>query len=728
MRTRFTFLMGQNQPRWDAASRSAIFFCGSLVLGLALVLMGQPIFGKDTVKEKGLWSLQPVVRPEIPQGAGAAAHPIDAFLSETCREKGLKPFGRSDKLTWLRRVTQDLTGLPPSLEEQDAFSADESAGAVEKVVERLLASEQHGVRYARHWLDVLRYADLDEYMPSEPGIHLWRDWVIAALNRDLPFDEFARAQICGNRAARRQTVSAAGHLTAVAPRPEDLFALGFLARGATTRANTDQQLAIAAVETISSAFLGMTVACAKCHDHFYDPIKQTDYYSMKALFDPLVLRPVELATAEQVFGRGRAVQEHESRLQAVVEAMRKFIEPYHSRLYEERLLMLPKEAQEAIRKPEKTRSAAEQKVAEDYHPILRIDPPKIKEIMPPEKVKEYENFLKQIESMKPPEPLPVFWSVEEDAKRAAETNYVLRTGDPTRPKLNQPVGPGFPFAPTKVDFREGRRETFVDWLTAAENPLFARVAVNRVWQWHFGTGLHKTAGDFGELGGTPVHPKLLDWLSAEFVAHQYSLKWLHKLIVTSEAYQRTSSGPAEQEAANRRLDPANQYFWKYPLRRLEAEPIRDAMLFAAGTLDMQVGGKSFSTAKTEPASLRRTAYMARGYRSSSDVMPDYLTTFDAEDGRATCPRRNQTVTAPQALFMMNSEWADGVSAQFAARLEKISAGDSSAVVTLGFRIAFGRPPTEGERKQALAHFSADPEGTKSLAWLLLNLDEFLYVR
>lgn len=465
---------------------------------------------KDATKSADLWSLKPLIRPQVPRGICSSTNPIDAFIGETCRDQGLSPLGTADKLTWLRRVTLDLTGLPPSLQEQEAFEGDESPEALDRVVDRLLASDQHGVRYGRHWLDVLRYADRDENMPAAPGIHLWRDWVIAAINQDLPYDEFVRAQVCGNRAAQRRIISAAGHLTPVEPRPEDVFALGFLARGATTQMNADQQLAISAVETISSAFLGMTVGCAKCHDHFYDPIAQTDFYSMKALFDPLVLRRVDLARAEEVFAQGRAVQQHQAKLGALVDRMRRFIAPYHDRLYEERLSVLPHDVQAAIRKPEKERNAQEQKIADDYYPVLRIDPPKIKELMSADEVKQYEEFLKQIEELKVAEPLPVFWTVEEDAKRAAETNYVLTTGDPTRARLSQPVQPGFPFAQKKPEFRDGRRETFADWLTAPENPLFARVAVNRIWQWHFGAGLHRNAGDFGTLGGAPLHPSLLD--------------------------------------------------------------------------------------------------------------------------------------------------------------------------------------------------------------------------
>jgi hypothetical protein len=348
--------------------------------------------------------------------------------------------------------------------------------------------------------------------------------------------------------------------------------------------------------------------------------------------------------------------------------------------------------------------------------------------MPPEEAKQYDDYLKRISALKAPQPLPVFWTVEEDAKRAAEKCYVLTTGDPTRPKLNEEVQPGFPFAPEKLEFREGRRETFVDWLTAPENPLFARVAVNRIWQWHFGQGLHHASSDFGTLGGKPVHPKLLDWLASEFIARQYSMKWLNRLIVTSDTYRRASSGPVDQERANQRIDPENQLLWKFPLQRLEAEPIRDSMLLIAGELDLTLGGKSFESEKVESGSSRRAAYLVRGYRSYAEVMPDFLQTFDVEDGRMVCPRRTQTVTAPQALWMMNNEFVENVSTRFAERLKKDAIGDPAAAVTLGFRTALGRLPTDAERAKALNYTQGDPGRIKGFAWLLLNLDEFLYVR
>ncbi|MSU35908.1 MAG: DUF1553 domain-containing protein [Pedosphaera sp.] len=675
-----------------------------------------------------LWALRPIVRPAVPEGGTASKNPIDAFIAKSCRDRGLTTTGPADPLVWLRRVTFDLTGLAPTPAEQESYLEDSSAGGRDKAIARLLGSEQHGVRYGRHWLDVLRYADFDENMPATPGIHYWRDWVIHAINQDLPFDDFVRAQITGNRAAKRKTISPEGHLSEVPPRPEDRFALGFLARGATSPGNADYQLSFSAVETISTAFMGMTIGCAKCHDHFFDPIRQADYYSMKAIFDPLVVRPMDLATPEQVFAHGRSVAEHESRLQRVVEAMRRFVAPYHTQLYEERLSALPPEAQAAIRKPEKQRSAAEQKIAEDYHPILRIDPIKMKAIMTPEVIKEYDGYLKQLAALKAPEPLPVFWTVEDDAKRASEKRYVLTTGDPARPKLSQEVQPGFPLVTRPPEFRDGRRETLADWLTAAENPLLPRVAVNRIWQWHFGSGLHGSANDFGSLGGAPIHPQLLDYLAAEFIAHRYSMKWLHTLIVTSETYQRASRVTADAAIANQRIDPDNRMYWKYPLNRLEAESIRDALLQAAGTLELHLGGKSFDMGGTNVSSNRRTAYVQRGYRSYQEVMPAYLQTFDAEDGRIVCPRRNQTVTAPQALFLMNDSLTEDVSKLFAARLAGEFPGDLTSAVRAGYRQALGRHPTSTEEVRASTYLAGDPSRLKGFSWAVLNLDEFLYLR
>ena len=632
------------------------------------------------------WYLKPVVRPPIPVSAAKFANPIDAFIAAQHQAKSLKAVGRADRRTLLRRVYLDLIGIPPTVAEQEAFLKDESPTAYEKMVDRLLASEQHGVRYARHWLDVLRYADVDEGMIAAPGIHLWREWVINALNNDVPYDQFVCAQLTGYRSSARTEVSALGFQERIEPRADDLFALGFLARGAVVHGDKEiQELPIAAVETISTAFMGMTVGCAKCHDHEYDPIKQRDFYTMKALFDPLVLKKVTLANPAEIVGQGKKLDAIDKKLAAVEKPIQTLIAPYKKKLLDERIAQLPADAQAVILKPAKERTVSEEKIADDYFPILRIDVSKIMLIMPEAERERYRGLVKeyqQLQTARSAAALPVFWTVEIDRKKELEKSYILTSGDPLRPQKKNEVGPGWPFAPAKIDFRAGRVETFADWLTARENPLFARVAVNRLWQWHFGEGLQKTPNDFGKLGGVPSNPLLLDWLASEFVRQKFSMKAMHRLIVTSETYQMASEGGD----TNAKIDPANAYLWRYRLRRLDAETVWDSIFSAAGTLDLKLGGRSFDP-KTDPA--RRGAYMIRGYASNREVMPAFLQAFDADDGRAPCPLRTRTITAPQSLFLMNSDVIDTAVAKFAERLKQAAGNDLKAAVDLGYALPWG---------------------------------------
>jgi hypothetical protein len=693
-----------------------------------------------------LWALQPVARPEVPKGVTQSPNPIDAFIAAEYQARGLTSARPADPRTLLRRAFLDLTGIPPTPAEQEAFLQDPSPDAYEKMVDRLLASEQHGVRYARHWLDVLRYADVDERMVAAPGIHLWRDWVIHALNHDLPYDQFVRAQLTGYRSATRTQMSATGVRSRAEPRPDDQFALGFLARGAVVRDGKDaQELPLAAVETVSTAFMGLTVGCAKCHDHMYDPIKQRDFYAMKALFDPLVVRKVTLATPAEVFAAGQALDEADRRRAELEGPLNELIAPYKQKLYEDRVAMLPADVQAVIRKPEKQRTAPEQKIADDYYPVLRIDADKLLEVMPAAERRKYQELQRQLNQIgvgRRGPSLPTFWTVEVDPKKEAEKSYILTSGDPERPEKNHEVQPGWPFAPATIDFRDGRVEAFADWLTAPENPLFARVGVNRLWQWHFGEGLQKTPSDFGTLGGAPSNRRLLDWLASEFVKRGFSMKAMHRLIVTSDTYKLASDADPALAARNSQADASDTYLWRFRLRRLEAEPIWDAIFAAAGTLDLSVGGPSFDIGApagrrggglrgnrpVDSGTHRRAAYLVRGYSTSRDVVPHFLQVFDVDDGRAPCPLRTQTVTAPQGLFLMNSDVIDKACAQFAERLKAESRGDLNAAVDLAYRITLARPPSPAERERSLTFLANDQARLKNFAWLLFNLDEFIYVR
>jgi hypothetical protein len=602
------------------------------------------------------------------------------------------------------------------------------------------------VRWGRYWLDVLRYADLDgldgSVMPASNGIYLWRDWVIRALNHDMPYDDFVRAQILGNRHKPEVATSATGRRARVEGSAEDTFALGFLARSAVTRNDKDHDVAFGAVETISTAFMGMTVGCAKCHDHKFDPILQQDFYAMKAIFDPLVLKNVMLATPAEIFANGEKLDEFSRKSAPINAAIEALTGPYRTKLYNERVALLTPDVQAIIRKAEKDRTPAEEKVAEDYFPVLRIDPSKIKLEMTPEEITRYDALLKQQKALGRVQALPSYWTVEEDRDLLREKSYILTTGDPARPEKDKPVEPGFPFQPANVDFRDGRREAFVEWLTAPSNPLFARVAVNRVWGWHFGEGLQKVTSDFGLLGGKPSNPKLLDYLASEFVAHNYSMKWLHKLIVTSDTYQLSSKPERTLVTRNEKADARNTYLWHFRLQRLAAEPIWDSIHYASDDLDMTVGGKSFQLkvpdqkqtiflpkdSVTDERNNRRGMYLIRGYIPSTDVMSNFLTSFDVDDGRTPCPVRTQTVTAPQALFTMNDDLIEKESAKLAELVLKESGGDVHAAVLDAYRRTLGRKPSASELDYALTYIEKDPARMKELAWLLYNLDEFIYVR
>ena len=373
---------------------------------------------------------------------------------------------------------------------------------------------------------------------------------------------------------------------------------------------------------------------------------------------------------------------------------------------------------------------AEQKIADDYFPILRIDSGKINEILPKEVRIQSQKLEKQLDEVnkvvRSAPRIPVFYTVEVDRIREQEKSYILTSADTTLPELKNEVQPGWPFSNVDIDFREGRIEAFADWLTAPENPLFARVAVNRLWQWHFGVGLHKQPSDFGKQAGTPTHPELLDWLASEFVSSGYSMKHMHRLMVTSAAYKMASdAGP--EFATSQGIDPSNIYLWHFRLLRLEAEPIWDSIHSAAGNLDLEVGGPSF-TPRYEDKLQRRGVYIMRGFSPSRDVTPNFLQTFDVDDGRVPCPQRTQTVTAPQSLFLMNSPEVEAASIKLASRVRDETDNDLNKAIELTYRLTLARPPTPTETDMAIDFLKGDRERLKHLCWLIFNLDEFIYVR
>jgi len=688
-------------------------------------------------KETDHWAYRPVVKPTVPtvKHPELVYNPVDAFIVSEYEKKGLFPQDAADKPTLLRRVAYDLVGLPPTSQDLDYFLSDNSPKAYENLVDRLLENEQHGVNYASHWLDVLRYADVDEHMPAQSGIYRWREWVIHSLNRDLPYDQFVKAQLMGDLM---------NDSTAV-------FGTGFLARGAEVEKDEKKSLAFAVVETAGPAFLGATVGCAKCHDHMFDPIRQADYYGLKAIFDPLVIEKQVLAGPQEQALYKLALDHYEERQKELQKSLDKFLVPFKEKLQGDRISQLPADAQEAIKTPEERRTPAQKKIAEDYAPIIRIDPPKYREIMTPEQIKIYEGLRTPLLALAKPADLETFWTVREDESLAKEKSHILDTGDPDKPKGE--VGPMFHianigFEAPRIDCEEkpyttGSRQKFVEWVLDRKNPLFARVAVNRLWQWHFGVGLVKTPSDFGSLSEPPTHPELLDWLAVQFVESGYSMKTMHRLIVTSRTYQLSS----KTLSADASVDPDNLCLWRFPIRRMTAEELRDSILLLSGKLDLKIGGKSFTDlpdyyypgSRTVIGNLnretnRRGIYMVRGYDSTAEMMPNYLHIFDVDNGKLPTPVRTRSITALQALTLMNSPLVEQASLEFGRRLIKETKEDLDKAIELGFVMALSRPPSEKEKKtiSSLVKECKDCEssshGMEKLGWVLVNLDEFIFIR
>ena len=383
------------------------------------------------------------------------------------------------------------------------------------------------------------------------------------------------------------------------------------------------------------------------------------------------------------------------------------LEPVRSKLYDDRVAMLPPEIQTVIRKPERTRSVEEQKIADDYFPILRIDGDKIDEVLTEDLRKKDRELRRRIDDLtqairRTNAPvLPIFHTVEADPDRAREQRYILTSADPSRSETNRPVNPGWPFVRGTIDFREGRVEAFADWLTSPDNPLFARVAVNRLWQWHFGEGLHRQPSDFGHQAGKPSHPELLDWLSATFVENQWSIKSMHRLIVLSASYQQSSApNPSYVE-----LDPNNKYLWRYNLRRMDFEELHDSLLVITGELDRTRGGQPVAIS-SEAFAKRRSVYTMIDRTNP----PELLTQFDFPSPDVSSGRRYETLVPQQALFLMNSPMVIETARKLVDRPAFADLKTDDLRVTSLYLAIFQRWPTKTEVDIGLRYVKANPTG------------------
>lgn len=640
--------------------------------------------GKITDEDRRYWAFQPIRAIALP--AGDDANPIDRFVRARLEPEAIKPAPAADARTLIRRASFDLIGLPPTPEEVDAFVTAYNASAkpqveYEALVDRLLASPHYGERWARHWLDLVRYAESDGYRLDSyrPNAWRYRDYVIKAFNDDKPYDRFVREQIAADELYPDQ--------------PESLVAIGFLTHGIYefNQRNARGQwfeMISEVTDITSEAFLGLSMGCARCHDHKFDPILQKDYFALKAFFDGLMPSeelPMVKAELERDYAKKFAAWE------AKTEGIRREIAAIESPVRAKEAAFVtskfPLDIQAMLKMPAAKRTPLEQQLATLAHRQITFEYEKIDtKIKGAEKDRllELRKQLAKFDADKPA-PLPMCQGAREVGPTPPETTIPKKANaDPIAPAFLTVMGAETPtISPMKAS--SGRRAALAHWLTRPEHPLTSRVVVNRVWQQHFGRGLVATASDFGNLGEKPTHPELLDWLAATFVKEGWSFKKLHRLIVTSKTYQQSSLSPVDPIAKQK--DPDNRLLWRMTTRRLDAEQIRDAMLAATGRLDRSVGGPSVEF--KEP---RRSVYL-KWLRNTKDPL---LEVFDLPDGFTSAAQRNVSTNSTQALFMLNSPFMVQQGSVFADRLHKDNTTTDEQKIERAFRLAFGRAPSSKE--------------------------------
>jgi hypothetical protein len=667
----------------------------------------------DVAAARKRWPFIPVAEPALPalRNERWAWTPIDRFILAKLEEKGVRPVGDADPRTLLRRVTFDLTGLPPTPEDVDAFLADSSPDAFSRLVERLLASPAYGERWGRHWLDVVRYSDAagDNSDYPIPQIYKYRNYVISAFNEDKPYDRFIREQLAGDLLPFRDE----------AERRSNFIATGYLANARRFGSVTDDypwHLTIEdTIDNLGRTFLGVTASCTRCHDHKFDPFTNDDYYALYGIFEStrypfpgIELQHyqsdlVYLAPEEQV---DRAMKERRERMTSL-DASTKPIDA------------LKKAAETAGGKENDGEAARAKEFAQDLG-------------------KEIDALRKErTRVQQSPLPFESLYAVC-DAPVVGNAQVQIK-GDPARRGREIPRrffevlgGQALPAG----EHHSGRRE-LADWVADPANPLTARVMVNRLWHWHFGKGIVQTPSDFGRQGRAPTHPELLDWLARRFVESGWSIKALHRLILSSHAYRVS----CDDDSACLAADPDNDLLWKYRRRRLEAEAIRDSILAVSGTLDRSMGGPhpippmtTWEYTEHKPflsvyEHRQRSVYLLTQRISRHP----FLGTFDGAETNSGTPARITSTTSLQALSLLNDPFLHQQAVAFAARLAR-EGKDDEARIERAYRLALGRPPTETERGAALGYViatrarSGETPAWESFARVLFRLSEFVYVR
>jgi hypothetical protein len=677
------------------------------------------------------WAFLPPCRPPVPaQRPAWANNPIDAFVAARHEAMGLVAAPEAARRVLIRRVTLDLTGLPPTAEAVEAFLVDPAPDAYAKVVDRLLASPRYGERWGRHWLDLARFAETEGYEGNTFRASVWRyrDYVVQSFNRDRPHDEFLRQQLAGDE---------------IEPyADENLIATGFLSSARYSHNEEDKavqrnDVLVDIANATAGVTLGLTLACAQCHDHKFDPVTAWDYYRWQGFF-------VRGQLVYALLKDKSLWDEHAARASPELRAARQLRDIYQARaeakLTDEARKKLTPAARQLRDTPEKFLSLDDRAKAA----ALRKD---VEKALPDDERPLYRELTKRLDKLEAAhgDTMPQMWAFYSPASSPHAVDMLPPKGDyplpydparlrQTRPRLlkrgdvhqaKDELDPGCPevLGPATADFRGPRpRLALADWLTGPDNPLTARVWVNYVWQQHFGRGLVATPGDFGTQGAPPTHPELLDWLATELVAGGWSTKHLHRLIVTSRTYRQAS----QPHAGNARRDPDNRFLWRWSPRRLEAEALRDAALAVSGDLDARFGGPGVppdSAART----VRRTLYLQQW----RDDMPRVQALFDGPTANESCPRRHVSTVPLQPLYGMNNPFPLARAEALAARVRERAGDDAARQVEEAFVLALGRPPDERERAST-ARFRAaySDDAAKALVHLchaLLNTNEFAYL-
>jgi hypothetical protein len=674
------------------------------------------------------WAWKKPVRPAPPAVNGRAwpQNAIDLFVLAKLEAAGLAPAPPASHEALIRRVSLDLIGLPPTPEEIGAFVNDPAPDAYGRLIDRLLASPHYGERWGRHWLDVARFAESNGYEFDEPRPDAWRyrDYVVRAFNDDRPYDRFVLEQLAGDELFPDD--------------PAALVATGFNLLGpdmtdSSDQAQRRQNTLNDMTDTAGLAFLGLTLACARCHDHKFEPLPQSDYYRFQAFFTPATFRrDLVIAGREQREAHARAQQEYAALVKPAQDALAQLEEPYRRRLYEAKLAKLADEARTAHQTPPEQRTPRQKELAEKTARLLVVTPEAVVAALSAADRARHEELraeIKKFDDRKPP-PLPVAMGLQDGA--AVPKTFVLERGELSQ--RGDEVQPGFPVILQPADrppTEAGRRAALARWVAGADNPLTARVMVNRLWQHHFGRGIVPTPSDFGLRGERPTHSELLDWLATEFVARGWSIKQMHRLMLLSATYRQSTAVSPEA----RHVDPDNRLFSRMNRLRLEGEVIRDGLLAVSGRLNPAMGGPGvFPPVPAEAAQgaqawkaspdprdhVRRSVYVF----ARRNLRFPFLEAFDLPDSSLSCPKRERSTTATQALALLNAADVAEAARALAARVTA-EATTQDERVALAYRLALGRRPTEAEVRLAREFLTESP--LSELCRALFNVNEFVYL-